>query len=419
MGDFSTEICRCLLALLGFDFSFLVFSGESSREHLNNVSSKLNINEEYKEAFRTKSYIEIWGKVQSQMRRTTEDKLSLSPFPSYKHLSDYLLEPQQEILIDMIGNSNVHLHRLLIDYFECSLEATKICGLLLQSVDQTRADYRRIQSIINPTNRVSDFRNYTDDQCRVIFGELNSFSKGENPLSCSTSPLQFSSIHDRYGLMLDQLMLTHKKIARRAKFISLSKKVAGLSLGIACGALAIAIIVLVVHSIVGLAASPAIFTVCLAGLKKRIKSARMALNSSTLARLGAQLDAAAKGVYILNRDLDTMSRLVMKLHNEIEHSKTIAKMCVKNQKRQMLIEVLRDFKSSESWFLEQLGELEDHVCLCFLTINRARRLVIQEIMVQPLTHIEQPNDSNLNHDEGNDHDDNRLSSLEISSTFQP
>ncbi|KAJ4957294.1 hypothetical protein NE237_014077 [Protea cynaroides] len=399
-----------------FKSSLTCTGGSSSEQYRNNVPSKLNVNEEYKEAFRTKSYIEIWGKVQSQLRRTTKERLSLSPFASYADLSDYLLEPRQEILIDMIDNSNVHLHQLLVDYFECSLEASKICGLLLHSIDQTRFDYQRIHRIINPTKKVSDFSSYTDDQNRVIFRELNSFSKLDNPLCCS-SPLQFHLIHDRYELMLDQLLLAHKKIVRRAKFILLFKKAAGFSLGIACGALAVAVVYLMVHSIVGLAASPVVFTGCYATLKKKIKSAQMAFNSSRLARLGAQLDAAAKGVFILNRDLDTMSRLVMKLHDEIEHSKTIAKLCVKNRKRQMLIEVLKEFKSNESCFLEQLGELEDHVCLCFLTINRARRLVIQEIMVQPLNRMEQSNNSNLNRDgdgEAYDHDDNGLS-LQISS----
>ncbi|XP_043709194.1 UPF0496 protein At1g20180-like [Telopea speciosissima] len=368
--------------------SVLVSDGSSSSgEQVSSVRNKLNLNEEYMEAFRTKSYKEIWSKVQEgQLRRTSateEQTLSslflLSPFPSY--ICNHLLEPPQEFLIEMIescSGSDHQLRSLLMDYFECSYEACKICWFLLQNIDQTRIDYSQIQKIIN-LNCSGD---YTDDQCRVIFHELASFAKLTNPLS-SLSLFEFQLIHDRYEFMLKQLTVTYEKIKKRAKLIRLWKKAAGISLVITCSALAVATLILAAHTLVGIAASPAVVTVSLGLLKRKIKSIRMALNTSLLYRVGAQIDAAARGVYILNRDFDTVNRLVMRLHNEIDHGKDIAKMGVRNQNRQMLMEVMREFKTNESGFLEHLRELEEHVYLCLLTINRARRLVLQEIMVHP------------------------------------
>ncbi|KAF8377788.1 hypothetical protein HHK36_031173 [Tetracentron sinense] len=346
----------------------LTRTGGSRREHVNNVRNKPNVNEEYMEAFRTKSYTEMWSKVQVFER----------PSPSYIHLSDYLLEPRQEILVEIIKNSD--FHHLLIDYFEASSEASKICGFLLQSIDQTRANYCIIQRVLNLSRRVPNYENYTDDQCQIIFRELASFAKLDNPLSRS-SPVQFLLIHDKYGLMLDQFIFTRKKMVKRAKVIDLCKKSAGLSLIIACSAIAIATLVLTVHTGIGIVAAAGIFTCSLAFFKQRMKSARGKLKTRKLSRHIAQLDAAAKGVYILDRDFDMISRLVMRLDDEMEHRKSIARMCVRKKKRQILKEVVREFQTHECCFLEQLGELEKHIYLCFLNINRARSLVIQEMIV--------------------------------------
>ncbi|KAF8410390.1 hypothetical protein HHK36_002918 [Tetracentron sinense] len=359
--------------------SSLTRTGGSRRELGNNVRNKLNLNEEYMEAFRTKSFTEIWSRVQGQLRSKSNERLSsLSPFPSYIHLYDYLLEPRQEILVEMIKSSN--LHQLLIDYFQGSLEAFRTCGFLLQTIDQTRDNYCIIQRVIKLTRMVPNCGNYTDDQCRIISGELASFAKLDNPLS-NSSPLQFRLLHDRYGLMLDQLTLKRTRVERRAKMVRLCKKTAGLSLVITCGTIVVAMLVLAVHTTVGIVAAPGLVACSLAFFKKRIKSARGKLKTSTLTRYSAQLDAAAKGVYILNRDFDTMSRLVMRLYDEIEHIKIIARMCARSKKKQMLKEVVREFQNHECCFLEQLGELEEHIYLCFLTINRARRLVIQETII--------------------------------------
>ncbi|KAL0438383.1 UNVERIFIED_CONTAM: hypothetical protein Slati_2321300 [Sesamum latifolium] len=96
--------------------------------------------------------------------------------------------------------------------------------------------------------------------------------------------------------------------------------------------------------------------------------------------LGAQLDLAARGVYILVNDFDTMSRLVQRLHDEMEHRKFVADICVRKGKNEMLKEVVKEFQMHETWFMEQLEELEKQIYLCFLDINRSRRLVVEQMV---------------------------------------
>ncbi|RVW20487.1 UPF0496 protein [Vitis vinifera] len=317
-----------------------MLSGGSRKSGVDSLCTKSNVNEEYMEAFRTKSYIEIHSKVQGQLMN--ELPSSSSSFPFYIHLSDYLLEPCQETLANMIQTLN--LHHLLIDYFQASLEACKSCEILLLRIHQTRANYQIIKRVIKLTKRLDDGEYYTTEQYETIFREL-----------------------------------ANKKTRRRAKFNRLCKRVAGFSLIISYSAVAVALVVLAIHSIVGIVIAPGLMGYFVGAVRNRYVFARRGLGTCFLERLGEQLDAAAKGIYILVNDFDTMSRLVSRLYDEVEHSKAIVDMCVRNGKSEMLMEVVKEFHVHDSFFLEQLEELEDHIYLCLLTINKSRMLVIQEI----------------------------------------
>ncbi|KAF5199968.1 hypothetical protein FRX31_010445 [Thalictrum thalictroides] len=365
------------------------FQGESSRNQENNnlQKKKLSVNEEYLEAFRTKSYIEICSKVQAGQVKTIEERVPSLPSKSlrtYSHLSENLLEPRQEILVELIRTSG--LHHLLVDYFEGSLEAFRICAYLLQIIDQMRANHGVIEKVIKLSKRVSNLGEFSEDQCKVIYNELASFVKLDNPipLGNSNNRLNFNLVQDRYRLMLLELTTKYRQVKKRAKVIRIFKRASGISLIIACGTISIVTLVLALHSLVGIVAAPALVTVPFIFLKKKIKSAQRQAKACSLSSFGAQLDAAAKGVFILKRDFDTLSRLLMWLHDEIEYRKSRAGLCVKYQEKWRLKEVVKEFQSHESSFMEKIEELEDHVYLCFLNINRFRRLVIQEAVVHRL-----------------------------------
>lgn len=315
----------------------------------------------------------MWSKAQSQLAgRTSFNRLSsTSSLSFYVHFSGYLLEPQQETLMKMI--ESLHCHHLLVDYFEASVEAYNVCELLLRSVHQTRTNYRRIQRVIKISENLHD--------CRAISKHLVAFASSKNPLSI-ISTVKFRDYRDGKMLLFSSLTSKGKKIRRRAKFNKLLKKVGAYSLVISQTALLIALLVLILHSMVGIVAAPGLMVPCLVVFKRKLmKLVHRGPKTSLLEKFAAQLDVAAKGVYILINDFDTISRMVKRLHDEVEHRKDIAKMCFRSGNSEILKEVVKEFHMHESSFLEQLKELEDHICLCFLTINRSRRLVLQEIMV--------------------------------------
>lgn len=347
---------------------------EFSEEDITNMFSNSNVNEEYMQAFRTKSYLDMWSKAQSQIQRREEESLTSSPFHSYFHLSDFLLEPQQETLLAIIDDS--HPHTLILDYFEGSLEACRICDFILHCITQTHSNYHIIQTVLRQTKRTKG--NYTGKQCQFITTEFASFAKLENPLS-GTNLVDFQQIHDVYGSMLKRLMSTCRKLKRKVKVINFCKKATGLSLQAGFGALAALTIVLAAHTFIGLLATPIVMSSATTFLKKYRFVSIKKLKARSLVRL-AQLDTAAKGAYILDRDFDTIGRLTTRLRDEIEHSKAIVQMCLQGtDNKSLLKEVVKALRNNESCFLEQLEELEEHVYLCFLTINRARGLVVEEM----------------------------------------
>ncbi|KAJ6680991.1 UPF0496 PROTEIN 2-RELATED [Salix koriyanagi] len=162
-------------------------AGRTPKERASSLSNKLNVDEEYKEAFRTNSYVEMWSKVQDQLRKTRIDGVNkvTSPSPSlpfHPHLSDYLFEPQQQgTLREMI--EGLKFHHFLVEYFEASFEACHICDLLLQCIQQTLANNKKIRRVIKLGKRVQDSADYSDEISRAMYRELAAYALLENPLS--------------------------------------------------------------------------------------------------------------------------------------------------------------------------------------------------------------------------------------------
>ncbi|KAL5129300.1 UPF0496 protein [Glycine soja] len=359
-------------------------TGRSRKEcNEDRLYKKQSVNEEYLEAFRTKSYIEICNKAQEGIEKTSTKMLtsSSSSIPLCMQLTEYLLEPHQEMIANI--TQRLKLHHLLVNYFEASLEACRCCDTILEAIHSMRLAYRRITRVVKLSKTVLDDEDDdNDDKIHnkyVIYRELASFAMQKNPLSVVISTVKFRDIHDRYVELLQRLKSTRREIRRRLTLKRVCKKVLGIALITAHSVVLVALLVFAFHSIVGLVAAPSI--VCgLVGLF--VKRGRERFRSSYCddEKLCEQLDVAAKGVYVLSNDLDTMSRMVKRLHDEVEHRKVVAEVCVRNEKSEILLkQVMRDFHEHESSFLEQLEELEGHIYLCFLTTNRSRRLVVQEI----------------------------------------
>ncbi|CAL9215632.1 unnamed protein product [Arabidopsis halleri] len=374
--------------------SFPTRKGKSEKECCRSLTSKLSVNEEYKEAFRTNSYLEIRTKAEDQLGITTSCSKLSSSSPSsssdlsfHSHFTDYLLDPPQETLDALMQDSS--FDNLLVNFFDFSSEACDVCETLLQCIQQIKINHNKIKRVITIGKRVCNgaktLECSPEKLCALIFQELSRFAALKNPLCCIINEAQFRVVHDANSDLLTKLTSKRRRIRRKIRFIRFCKKLGGYSLVITHSAIVITLLIIALHSILGVLAAPALLGLCSLGLLRKNKAkGRMhkSKTDTTLEKLGTQIDIAAKGMFILMNDLDTLSRLAGRLCDEIEHRKTVAAMCAKSRKIEVLKEALREFNGHEEKFSDQLQELEEHLYLCFHTINRSRRLVLAQITGQ-------------------------------------
>ncbi|CAK7337332.1 unnamed protein product [Dovyalis caffra] len=348
-----------------------------------NLPVKIDVREEYANAFRTESYNKFWTRVQALPNRdpatrtvlSVESNTSAARLPSYRLFVENLLDPDQSIVIRIL--SWVHIrpstHSLLSKYFTQTANASLLCGSLLKDIDLIRVKYRSLRATLEQIPK-SEFPDPT------ILTKLTEFANAPNPFDRS------GSTPSRVGVMQADCFKLLKQLEserERAKAkINLRNKLKHGSAMFLVALTASLTITIATHALALLVATPGLITATSLGLG----------STRRLGRVAAQLDAAAKGSYILSRDLETISRLVNRVNDEMEHMHSSVKYWVErgdgggNWLHGINGEaVVRQFNKINECrsFSNQVDDLEEHLYLCFMTINRARNLVLEQILNPP------------------------------------
>ncbi|KAL4559097.1 hypothetical protein LXL04_031230 [Taraxacum kok-saghyz] len=317
----------------------------------------IDVDEEYQGAIRSKSFADFFSKAQLLVQDP-----SLSMTQSYCH-HKVLLEPDQETIATILESKtmskNSNLKVLILDYFAISSEASKICMKILKSITQVRSSYVSNQQTLNI---------FIED--RINNNPIYKISKND-----------FEVISNKYSSALQKMKVNRRKVDRKLKMISYFNKASGICMTATCGLVAVAAMALAAHTLTALVMGPMIFTLPMKSIKKKVGSLKF-LKSRILRRVADQLDVAMKGTYILNRDFDTMSRLVNRLHDEIERNRWMMELYLERGHRgedKICLQILRELEKSHVWFRKQVDELEEQVYLCLLTINKGSELVIKEL----------------------------------------
>ncbi|KAL7146299.1 hypothetical protein ABFS83_06G031700 [Erythranthe nasuta] len=331
-----------------------------------------NLREEYANAFRTESYNDFWSNVLALNKGVLTTHKSLGSttaarLPSYRLFAEHLLDPDQSTVARILGLTRTHpkIYSLMTDYFSNTSDASHLCGLLLKDIDRMRRRYKSVKD--PPQNGSGQETNHLP----IVLTRMTIFSRSNPFCPLAPSMSRFQAVQSSSSSLLKQLELrrdkTHAKI-RRLKKLKFGSAVFLVALT------ASLLVIVAAHALVLLVAAPGVMTASLE-----------LISIEKLARWSAQLDAAAKGTYILIRDLDTISRLVTRLNNELEHVEALMKLWLErgDDRLQASEEVACQLKKNDQSFVEQLDELEEHLYLCFMTINRARNLVTKEIIVLP------------------------------------
>nr|GEV65817.1 serine/threonine-protein phosphatase PP2A-2 catalytic subunit [Tanacetum cinerariifolium] len=335
-------------------------------------SLEIDVREEYANAFRTQSYVNFWTRVLDQTHKGSTINQTVSPvaaarLPSYRLFAENLLDPDQPTVTQILAlaKHQPENHTLLSDYFSETENASIVCGSLLENLNHLRSKYRSLKTVLKSmeTTKASVL-----NHCPIISARLAAFSSSFTPFMIPiSSPNGVQGVQVACFNLLKRLELGRDKAQTKLKKIKKIKYGSAITLVVITVSLTV---IIVTHALALLVAGPGILV------------ASMELGSShKLAKLYSQLDVAAKGTYIINRDLDTISRLVTRLNHELEYMQATTKFWLKrgHNRSPSVEEFGRQLKKNDSSFCEQLDELEEHLYLCFMTINRARNLVVNEI----------------------------------------
>lgn len=296
-----------------------------------------NLAREYSLAVQSDSYKEIRSTIQVLYHQ--HDSPNSNPIP----ILERVLHPNRDSVQDALRGAKPNtLTRLVSSYFDHSETTTHLCLHLQLGVFRARALYAPLHDLLDvlPDDSLSQ------SQCNRALEIFLEFDALGNPFPSPDSQDNFGSIRGSFSVLKQQL---ERRLRRSRSAIGFLDRVA-----FAARALAVA----------GPGGS------CTSRFRLAFR----------LTHKEAQLDAAAKGTYVLNNDLDTIDRLVARLHSAIEGDKVLTRMAVESGgERHPIQEVLNQFRNNHLNFVHQLNDLEEHLCLCFSTVNRARALLLQQI----------------------------------------
>lgn len=342
------------------------------------IKQSLNVNDEYLCVVRTKSFADFFIKAQLLVNNDPSSSSSSSyssSTPAHRHsaagVSELLLNPAQETIESILesslfSNKSSHLKPLLSNYFNISAEASDLCSHLLRGLIQLQSNHRLIHKIIDAIDLDHDSSHH------LMISELR--ARVDHPFS-DLNRQDFKHIQQTHSSVVQQLKSKRKRVARKIKMIKFFNRASGVCVAAACGVAAAATVFLAMHTLTALLMGPALLGL---PVKRKMRSFRF-VKYGVLREDAEQLDVAAKGAYILNRDFDTIGRLVGRIQDEIEHNRAMMEVCLERGEDKHCLQMLKEMNKYEFGVRKQAEELEEHVYLCLVTINRARAMVVREI----------------------------------------
>ncbi|KAJ6311339.1 hypothetical protein OIU76_012701 [Salix suchowensis] len=342
-------------------------SAEGTPRSSAQASPTVNLTREYTFAVQTNSYNETWSRIHCCEAQNEEIHDHHGEEDANRLDMTQILQPNRECVEEALRHAKRNtLTRLVSTYFVNSESTNQLCIHLQQSVYRARDLYGPLHKLLDviPT----DSESVSQSQCDCAFDLFLKFDRVDNPFPCPDSH-NFSEMQQCFSQLQQQLERRIRKsrsrihLVRRATFGS-ALCVIGSVVAVVVSAVAIGS-----HALVAIAATQICTVPC---LPRR-------LTKKELAHVD-QLDSASRGTYVLDNQLATLERRVARLYEAVECDKVLIRIGLDSGKDlHPISEVLRRLKKNLVNFIEQLKDLEEHICLCFNSVNKARHLLLQEV----------------------------------------
>ncbi|XVF13820.1 hypothetical protein REPUB_Repub09cG0001200 [Reevesia pubescens] len=336
------------------------------RSSTTHPSPTFNLSREYTLAVQTNSYNEIRSRIEEhvQVENVTENGDT-----HQLRLSQVLL-PNRDCVHQALRHTNpkATLTRLVSTYFDHSENITTLCLFLYQCLCRARTLYAPITDLLQVFPY--DLNSINQSQCNWAFDVFLHFDSLDNPFP-SPDTHNFNQMRRSFSQLKEQLDHRLHKSRSRVRFLHRATTGSAICLiGTVVGVVVSAVVISThaLAAIVGLVATP-LCPVYVPTHPKKKQLAHM-----------AQLDAAAKGAYVHNNDLDTIDRLVAWLYTAIEGDRQLIRFGLERGRDIYPIhEVVKHLRNNHDNFFDQLEELEEHICLCFKAVNKFRANLLDQI----------------------------------------
>ncbi|XP_058003599.1 UPF0496 protein At3g19330 isoform X2 [Hevea brasiliensis] len=282
------------------------------------LSPTVNLTREYTLAVQSNSYNEIWSKIHDSTHQELDGE-QIEFHSNNDHgearqlLLAQVLHPNRECVEEALHDARPNtLTRLASNYFEHSENTTHLCLLLHGSVYRARALYDPLHKLLEVLPLDSDY--LTQSQCNYAYEIFLQFDRCDNPFPCPDSH-NFQDIRHSFSQLRQQLDHRLRKSRSRVSLVRRATTASVLCVIGSAVTVTIAAAAIATHALVAVVACPFCTVMNLPRklAKKELEHAK-------------QLDAAARGTFVLNSDLDTIDRLVARLYASIESDKHLIRM---------------------------------------------------------------------------------------------
>uniref|UniRef100_A0A2P2ISF3 Uncharacterized protein MANES_11G075800 n=1 Tax=Rhizophora mucronata TaxID=61149 RepID=A0A2P2ISF3_RHIMU len=335
-----------------------------------------DLTREYNFAFQTDSYKEIWSRIHSSNHQDLNHDQIVNSHANDEEdaharrlLLARVLRPGRERVEEALGLAKHNAFTGLVSTcFDQSEDTTRLGLILHQSVDRARKLYNPLNTFLDVLPL--DLDSLTQSQCNSAFDVFLQFDGSDNPFPSPNSH-NFHKICSSFSQLKKQLSCQKHKSHSRIRLVQRATLGSVICLIGSTVAVAVSAVVIATHALVAIVACP--FCGCANLTRKLTKKERAHLK---------QLDDAARSTFALKNDLDTIDCLVARLYDDVEGDKHLIRLGLNGGRDgHTILEVLKQLRKNYITFASHLTDLEEHVCLCFIHVNKARSLLLQEILL--------------------------------------
>ncbi|XP_062152684.1 UPF0496 protein At3g19330-like isoform X3 [Alnus glutinosa] len=276
----------------------------------------VNFSRKYAHTLERNSFKEMWSKIHPTTA-THQLRWEQVLYPDRECVEDALLHAKSNTLTGLAKA-----------YFDRTENAAHLCQLLLDSVCSARALYAGLHAFLRDSDSPSR-SSFTQPQCNRVFDLFREFDRPGNPFAG----------HQSHGLnMFSQLKQDLCSCRKSRSRIGLLR-----SWGCCCRC--------------------------------------SHFDSKEAARM-APLHDVLSSTIVLNEELNTVDCFVRHLCGAVDRDKSLVRMALERDSEKHFIintlltdHVVKEIRENHQSF----EELEERICICFKSINKARALLLQEI----------------------------------------